>query len=146
MFAWEHSVMGWVMRTAVAAVIVGTGFGGTAAVANADDAPTGPDDPACISDPTDAVCMGGPWGLPTSSSSVGCAIDPGQGICQGGPYDPTPPPPPAPPLAGMPGGIGGMDMAHPDIGAMHPDIGAMHPDIGMHPGGMGMGMGGPGHI
>jgi hypothetical protein len=143
-WAMASKIRGAMTRTAVAASLIGMAFAGAVVPASADNAPTGPDDPACIADPTDAVCMGGPWGLPTSPSSVGCAIDPGQGICQGGPYDPAvappPPPPPTDPFGGMPGDIGAM---HPDIGAMHPDIGALHPDIGaMHPGMGGM----PGHI
>jgi len=32
--------------------------------ANADNTPTGPDDPGCISDQTDAVCMGGHGACP----------------------------------------------------------------------------------
>lgn len=65
-------------RTAVGAVLLALVI---APVASADpdpDMPTGPLDPRCAQFPTDAVCQGGPYALP------------------------SPPPPPAPPVVPIP--------------------------------------------
>jgi hypothetical protein len=164
-------VRGAMTRMAAAVALVGLAMSGAAVRASADDsgAPTGPDDPRCIDQPSNAVCKGGPWddsanppppppnsGIPTGPGDPACISQPANPICAGGPYAlPSPPPPPPPPPAmgdGMPADIDAMHpdigAMHPDIGAVHPDIGAMHPDIGaggIHPGGMG-GAGMPGHI
>lgn len=137
---------------------------GCAAIASADNPPTGPGDPACISQPTDPVCQGGPYAppapppppaLPTSPFDPICATMPGDGACAGGPYAPPPPPPPPPmdagiggmdPMGGMGamGAMGGLDGPHIPTAPMHPFGGGLsdHP-IGMHMAGMG---GMPGHI
>ncbi len=74
--------------------------------------PTGPDDPRCISQPTNPVCQGGPYAPPppqgasviTGPADPACVSQPANPICAGGPYAlPTPPlappPPPPPPMA-----------------------------------------------
>lgn len=76
--------------------------------ANADDTPTGPDDPKCIMVPADAICQGGPYaprpapappGAPTGPADPACISMPADPVCAGGPFAPPPPPPiaPAPP-------------------------------------------------
>jgi hypothetical protein len=140
-------------------VVAGGWLLGSATLAWADNPPSGPGDPACITQPTDAICQGGPYAppapppppaLPTSPFDPICATMPADAACAGGPYAPPPPPPPPPPMdSGMGGmdamgGMGGLDAPHIPTAPMHPLGGGLsdHP-IAMHMAGMG---GMPGHV
>lgn len=81
-----------------------------APVASADpdpDMPTGPLDPRCQQFPTDAVCQGGPYALPsppplpTGPLDPQCMQMPGDAACMGSPFVPQSPPP-APPVVPIP--------------------------------------------
>lgn len=93
-------------RIAVAAVFFALAVPPVAS-ADPDDSnmPTGPLDPRCQQYPTDAVCHGGPYALPsppppafpTGPLDPQCMQMPADAACVGSPFVPQPPPPPPPP-------------------------------------------------
>ena len=110
------AIRGAMTKAAVAAALVAALQGvavpavatSSAAGAFSTDAPTGPDDPACIQMPTDPVCEGGPYwqgppppppppAAPTGPLDPQCAVMPADAACLGSPYAPPPPPVEAPP-------------------------------------------------
>ncbi|RZT14274.1 hypothetical protein EV589_4993 [Mycobacterium sp. BK558] len=103
----------WAVRGALLLGLAGVAVGGGVGVAAAQDVPTGPNDPACVTMPTVAQCQGGPYALPTPAppppalpaSPTGpldpsCMSNPADAACMGSPYLP-PPPPAAPPPPAM---------------------------------------------
>ncbi|MDV3123999.1 hypothetical protein M1247_03650 [Mycobacterium sp. 21AC1] len=68
---WTIAVRGVMTRTVVVVALVGAAATGTCVAANATPgAPTGPSDTACISMPTDPVCAGGPYAIPSPPPMV----------------------------------------------------------------------------